>query len=79
MARWAKKSIVFAVTEAEDQITLINKLKRKIKANFHIQANQRGITITLRGDPEQVRLTIKRIHDIYRALKEEIASDGTIT
>jgi hypothetical protein len=79
MARWTKKSIVFAVTEAEDQITFIDKLKRKIKMNFSIQADQRGITVTLRGDPEQVRFTLKRIQDIYRALKKEIVSDDAIT
>lgn len=78
MARWTKKSIVFAVTGAEDQITFIDKLKKKIKINFHVQADQRGIIVTLRGDPEQVRVTLKRIQDIYRALKEEMASEDTI-
>lgn len=78
MARWTKKSIVFAINRVEEQIRFIDKIKKKIKENFQVQANQRGITIILRGDPEQVRLTLKRIQDIYRSLREEMTSNDTI-
>jgi hypothetical protein len=77
VARWTKKSIVFAINDAEEQIEFIDRIKRKIKENFQVQANQRGITIILRGDPEQVRLILKRIQDIYRSLGEETTPSET--
>ncbi len=70
MARWTKKSIVFAIIDADEQVRFIDKIKQKIKENIQVQANQRGITIILRGDPEQLRNTLKRIQDIHRSLKE---------
>jgi len=78
VARWAKKSIVFAINDAEEQIKFIDRIKQKIKENLQVQANQRGITIILRGDPEQLRLTLKRIQDIYRLLREQTKSKDTI-
>ena len=69
MARWTKKSLVFAITRASDQVEFLDQIKRKLKINFHVKADQRGITLTLRGDAEQVRLAAKRVQGIYRSLK----------
>lgn len=69
MARWTKKSLTFPVTGAEAQIHFIDQLKRKIKLDFHIKADQRGVIITLRGGPEQVRKAVSRAQAIYRDLK----------
>lgn len=69
MARWTKKSLTFPVTGAQAQINFIDQLKRKLKLDFHIKANQRGVTVTLRGDPEQVRGAVSRAQAIFRNFK----------
>ncbi len=69
MARWTKKSLTFPLTGAQAQIDFIDQLKRKLKLDFHIKANQRGIIVTLRGDPEQIRKAITRAQAIYRDSK----------
>ena len=69
MARWTKKSLTFPITGAEAQIHFIDQLKRKLKLAFNIKADQRGIIVTLRGDPEQVRKAVSRAQAIYRDSK----------
>ncbi len=71
MARWTKKSLTFPVTGATAQVAFIDQLKRKLKLDFHIKANQRGITVTLRGDSEQVRTAVNRAQTLYRESKED--------
>ena len=71
LARWTKKSLTFPVTGATAQVEFIDQLKRKLKLDFHIKANQRGITVTLRGDTEQVRKAVNRIQTLYRESKED--------
>ncbi len=70
MARWTKKSLTFPLTGAEAQVTFIDQLKRKLKLDFQVKADQRGITVTIRGDPTQVRLAVNRSQNIYRELKD---------
>ncbi|MFX1510070.1 MAG: hypothetical protein ACFFBR_07195 [Promethearchaeota archaeon] len=70
MARWTKKSLNFSVTGASAQVDFINQLKRKLKLDFHIKADQNGVTLTLRGDPEQVRKAVSQAQTIYRDFKE---------
>ena len=70
MARRTKKSLTFPVTGAQAQIDFIDQLKRKLKIRYHIKANPRGIQVTLRGDPEQVRKAVNRVQAIYRDSKE---------
>ena len=70
VARWTKKSLTFPVTGATAQVQFIDQLKRKLKLDFHIKANQRGITVTLRGDAEQVRKATNRAQTLYRESKE---------
>jgi hypothetical protein len=69
VARWTKKSLSFQITDAQAQIDFIDQLKRKLKLDFHIKANQRGLTVTLRGDPEQVRSAVSRAQTIFRDFK----------
>ncbi len=69
MARWTKKSLTFPVTGAQAQIDFIDQLKRKLKLDFHIKADQRGVIVTLRGDPTQVRKAVNRAQAIYRDSK----------
>ncbi|MHA2405902.1 MAG: hypothetical protein ACXADB_06520 [Candidatus Hermodarchaeia archaeon] len=71
MARWTKKSLTFPITGATAQVAFIDQLKRKLKLDFHIKANQRGITVTLRGDSEQVRTAVNRAQTLYRESKED--------
>ncbi len=70
MARWTKKSLTFPITGATDQATFIDQLKRKLKLDFYIKADQRRITVTLRGDPEQVRQAVNRVQALYRDYKD---------
>ena len=69
MARWTKKSLTFPLTGAGAQVTFIDQLKRKLKLDFQVKADQRVITVTIRGDPAQVRLAVNRSQAIYRELK----------
>ena len=71
MARWTKKSLTFTLTNASDQVVFIDKLKRKLKLDFLVTANQRRIVVTLRGDPEQVRLAARHAITIFREFKVE--------
>ena len=71
MARWTKKSLSFAITGAAQQIAFIDQIKRKLKLEYQIKADPRGVRLTLRGEPERVRFTMRRVQEIYRALKEE--------
>jgi hypothetical protein len=71
VARWTKKSLTFPITGATAQVAFIDQLKRKLKLDFHIKANQRGITVTLRGDSEQVRTAVNRAQTLYRESKED--------
>jgi len=70
VARWTKKSLTFALTDTQAQIDFIDQLKRKLKLAFHIKADQRGVTVTLRGDPEQVRKAVNLAQALYRDSKE---------
>ncbi|MFX1564669.1 MAG: hypothetical protein ACFFCH_01625 [Promethearchaeota archaeon] len=70
MARWTKKSLSFSVTGASAQVEFIDQLKRKLKINFHIKASPSGVTVTLRGDPEQIRKAVNQAQAIYRDSKE---------
>ena len=72
MARWTKKSLTFTLTNASDQVAFIDQLKRKLKLDFHVTADQRRITVTLRGDPEQVRLAARRAVTIFRGFRDEL-------
>ena len=74
MARWTKKSLKFPITRAATQVAFIDQLKRKLKLDFHIKADQRGITVTLRGDPAQVRLAVNRAQTIYRDYNAPVSS-----
>jgi hypothetical protein len=69
VARWTKKSLTFPVTGAQVQVDFIDKLKRKLKIDFNIKANPRGVTVTLRGDPEQVRKATSQAQAIFREFK----------
>jgi hypothetical protein len=71
VARWTKKSLSFAITGAAQQVAFIEQIKRKLKLEYQIKADPRGVTLTLRGEPDRVRFTMRRVQDIYRALKEE--------
>lgn len=71
MARLTKKSLTFTLTNASDQVAFIDQLKRKLKLDFLVTANQRRIIVTLRGDPEYVRLAARRAVTIYREFKDE--------
>lgn len=70
MARWTKKSLTFPITGATGQATFIDQLKRKLKLDFSIKADQRRITVTLRGDPEQVRQAVNHVQVLYRDYKD---------
>jgi hypothetical protein len=70
LARWTKKSLTFPVTGGQAQIDFIDHLKRRLKQDFQIKAGQRGITVILRGDPEQVRKAVNHAQAIYRETKE---------
>jgi len=76
LARWRKKTIVFAVTRADHQLILIEQLRRRLKINFHVQADSRGILVTLHGDPEQIRLAVNRAKAAYRSLRETTSPTG---
>ncbi len=69
MARWTKKSLTFPLTGAEAQVMFIDQLKRKLKLDFQVKADQRGITVTIRGDPTQVRIAVNRSQALYREFK----------
>jgi len=69
VARWTKKSLTFQITGAQGQIDFIDQLKRKLKVDFHIKADQRGVTVTLRGDPENVRKAVSQAQGIFRDFK----------
>lgn len=71
MARWTKKSLTFTLTNASNQVAFIDQLKRKLKLDFLVTANQRRITVTLRGDPEQVRLAARRAVTLFREYKDK--------
>ncbi len=71
VARWTKKTLSFAISGAAQQIAFIDQIKRKLKLEYQIKADPRGVTLTLRGEPDRVRLTMRRIQEIFRALKEE--------
>jgi hypothetical protein len=71
VARWTKKNLIFAITSAEEQVTFIERLKRKLKVDFQVKADQRGITVILRGDADQVRHAVKRTQGIYQEVKQE--------
>jgi hypothetical protein len=73
VARWTKKSLTFPLTGAGAQVTFIDQLKRKLKLDFQVKADQRGITVTIRGDPEQVRLAVNRTQVLYREFKHTSA------
>ncbi len=70
VARWTKKSLTFSLNNTQAQVDFIDQLKRKLKLAFHIKADQRRITVTLRGDPEQVRIAVNRAQAIYRNYKD---------
>lgn len=72
MARWTKKSLTFPIIGATDQVTFIDQLKRKLKLDFHVKADQRGITVTLRGGPEQVRQAANRAQTLFRNYKHAV-------
>jgi hypothetical protein len=72
VARWTKKSLTFSIAGATDQVTFIDQLKRKLKLDFHVKADQRGITVTLRGGPDQVRQAAKRAQTIFRNYKDSV-------
>jgi hypothetical protein len=69
VARWTKKSLTFPITAAQDQIDFIEQLKRKLKLDFHIKADQRGVKISLRGDSEMVRSAVSQAQRIFRDFK----------
>jgi len=71
LARWRKKTLVFSVAQTDHQLTLIDQLRRRLKIDFHVRADSRGVLVTLHGDPEQIRLALKRAKAVYRSLKEE--------
>jgi hypothetical protein len=71
VARWTKKSLTFTLTNASTQVAFIDQLKRKLKLDFLVTANQRKVTVTLRGDPEQVRHAARRAVTIFRDFKDE--------
>jgi hypothetical protein len=70
VARWTKKSLVFPLTRATEQIDFIDQLKRKLKLDFQIQANQRGLTVTLHGDADQLSLAMNQVKTIYQSFRE---------
>ena len=70
VARWVKKSLTFPLTGASAQIAFVDQLKRKLKLDFLLTANQRGIIVTLRGDPEQVRQAAHHAVTIFREFKD---------
>ncbi len=76
MARWTKKSLVFPLTRATDQIDFIDQLKRRLKLDFHIQANQRGLTVTLHGDAGQVSSAVNQVKTIYQSFRGSDASSA---
>lgn len=78
MARWTKKSLVFSLTRATDQIDFIDQLKRKLKLDFQIQANQRGLTVTLKGDADQVYLAVQQVKTIYQSCRQSGASERAV-
>jgi hypothetical protein len=69
VARWTKKSLTFPITSTQDQIDFIEQLKRKLKLDFHIKADQRGVKISLRGDSEMVRSAVSQAQRIFRDFK----------
>lgn len=69
MARWTKKSLNFPLTNATEQVTFIDRLKRKLKVNLQVKADQRGITLILHGDTEQVRRATNQVQVIYREFR----------
>jgi hypothetical protein len=71
VARWTKKSLTFNLTDASAQVAFIDQLKRKLKLDFLVTAKQRKITVTLRGDPEQVRQAARRAVMLFQEFKEE--------
>jgi hypothetical protein len=78
VARWTKKSLVFSLTRATDQIDFIDQLKRKLKLDFQIQANQRGLTVTLKGDADQVYLAVQQVKTIYQSCRQSGASERAV-
>ena len=76
MARWTKKSLVFPLTRATDQIDFIDQLKRRLKLDFQIQANQRGLTVTLHGDADQVSSAVNQVKTIFQSFRESDASNA---
>ncbi|MFW9830707.1 MAG: hypothetical protein ACFFD8_02930 [Candidatus Thorarchaeota archaeon] len=74
MARWTKKSLTFRLSDADTQVAFIDQLKRKLKLDFHIKADQRGITVTLRGEPVQVRLAASQAQTIFRDYRDGSSS-----
>jgi hypothetical protein len=74
VARWTKKSLVFPFTRATDQIDFIDQLKRRLRLDFQIQANQRGLTVTLHGDADQVSLAVNQVKTIYQSFRGGDAS-----
>jgi hypothetical protein len=78
VARWTKKSLVFSLTRSTDQIDFIDQLKRKLKLDFQIQANQRGLTVTLKGDADQVYLAVQQVKTIYQSCRQSGASERAV-
>lgn len=69
MARQTKKTLIFAITKASDQVIFIEKLRRKIKCELQIRADPRGIKLTFRGALEQVRSCLKNARDIFNEIR----------
>jgi hypothetical protein len=69
VARWTKKTLIFAVTKADNQVIFIEKLRKKIKCELQIQADPRGITLTFRGALEQVRRSVRSARDIFNEIR----------
>lgn len=69
MARWTKKILVFPITMAGDQVIFIEQLRRKIKCEFQIHADPRGLTLTFRGGLEQVRHSIQKAREIFKEIR----------
>lgn len=64
-----KKSLTFTIPGGPAQIDFIDQLKRKLKVNFHIKADQKRLTVTLRGDPENIRKAVSQAQGIFRDTK----------
>jgi hypothetical protein len=46
-----------------------------LKLDFQIQANQRGLTVTLHGDADQVSLAVNQVKTIYQSFRGGDASN----